>query len=82
MLVTRTIAQYSFVEFLKACEETLRGGIGKVTLMGWVVQSAGRDFSLWTQKKWVIKSLHRADEENETTFKLAFRKAGYFTEEG
>ncbi len=116
----------------------LRGGIGKTTLMGWVVQSAGRDFSLWTQKeilqfivsgglqnpvyvkskefvrsieipppicdsyrfefgfdegylsyffsneqkKWVIKSLHRADEENETTFKLAFRKAGYFTEEG
>jgi len=50
--------------------------------MGWVVQSAGRDFSMWTMKKWVIKSLHRADEGSETTFRLAFRKAGYFTEEG
>ena len=106
--------------------------------MGWVVQSAGRDFSLWTQKeilqfivsgglqnpvfihskefvrsvgipppicdsyrfgfgfdegyisyffsneqkKWVIKSLHRADEGSEATFRLAFRNAGYFTEEG
>jgi len=50
--------------------------------MGWVVQSAGRDFSLWTQKKWVIKSLHRAGEESETTCTLAFRKAGYLTEDG
>ena len=132
--MTRNISQYSFA----TCEETLRGGIGKVTLMGWVVQSAGRDFSLWTQKeilqfivsgglqnpvfihskefvrsveipapicdryrfefgfdegylsyffsngqkKWVIKSLHRADEGSETTFRLAFRNAEYLTEEG